>query len=293
MTLLADTMVSAEQQRSWGSLLDRCFPVPPGAHFFDDFPVWALPSSPSILKLGVMDGAQVVGSTGARLVQVKGVGKCALVGAVAIDPKYRGKGFASDLVTVARDWAFQNGASQVFLWGSEHTLYERLGFKLAGLQVRVSLAGLDLGVPAPYYGTGWTPSLYGVLGRRTGGIELTPSDLSWVEAHKNVKWFWLGASHSPTAYLALGKGIDLQGIVHEWGGEPEALRSLLAAVVAQLESSSLLFSPSLHVSYLSDVLKVPSAQLQKLQVEHLCMMALQEGTAVDEKNLWFWGLDGA
>jgi len=224
-------------------LLDRAFPVPAGAHFFDDFPIWdeeIVPSGGAVLRLGAFEGEKLLSCAAIRVAELKIPGStkrlaCAVIGAVATAEDARGQGHASLLVEELERAARQERVSLLLLWGSEHSMYRRLGFELCGRQAVARLARLPVGTgtAAAAVRTGWVDGLWGCLARRDDGLALTAADRAWVGAHRNVEWFWTGSAADPSAWAAIGRGIDLGGYVHEWGGDPAALMEVLGAVQAR------------------------------------------------------------
>jgi hypothetical protein len=85
---------------------------------------------------------------------------------------------------------------------------------------------------------GWNPAIFQMLARRAEGLALSEQDRLWFEAHKNVHWYWTGPDSSPSAYAGFGRGIDLQGIVHEWGGDLRALQTILASIAQENKAKS-------------------------------------------------------
>jgi hypothetical protein len=195
----------------------------------------------------------------------------ALIGAVATDEAYRGHGFASELVTVATQWAVTRGAAVAFLWGSEHALYQRLGFELCGSQILVPL----LNIKAPEYPchTGWNPSLMKLLEKRAGGMELRAEDFRWITAHRGVRWVWSSTpSGEPLAYAAIGRGIDLSGIIHEWGGEKNALLALFSSLKKT--------DPELKILGSRRILESYGISCAGLTQENLCLAKVMDPSQV-------------
>jgi hypothetical protein len=83
---------------------------------------------------------------------------------------------------------------------------------------------------------GWHSEIFRLVQERVGGLVLKESDRPWFEAHKNVIWYYSKIGEKVTAYCALGRGIDLQGMIHEFGGEKETLLNLLWNVYQQYPS---------------------------------------------------------
>ena len=265
--LQADVLSGEDAHAKLGVLINRTFNLPEGTHFLDDFPIWDERFAPEpAVRLGVFNGQDLVASTGIRLAQLKaphGSITVALLGAVATDEKWRGKGLASQLVSFAVQWAEQRGATAILLWGSEYDLYRKLGFELCGVQYRVPLTGLSLPACELEVGQAWQPAIAQQLQKRPSGLALQDSDSKWLAAHKNVQWFWTGRADAPTAYVAYGRGVDLNGLIHEWGGQPEHLLQLLSHVRTKF--------PEAQVIGTRDLLEQHGFALDTNEPEFVCM----------------------
>lgn len=254
--LVVDEIRGAQAEAQFAALEDAAFGVKAPGHYLDDFPIWDFryaPGAGSVMKLGVFDGTKLVAAAGVRLgtAQFPSSPLCvALMGAVATAPAYRGRGLASQLVSVLVQWAAQRGAALAVLWGSEHQLYQKLGFLPCGSQVSIplhSLVALDQGIQK--VSTGWSPGILKALKSRRSGLEIRDLDRGWLAAHKNVQWFWTGEANQVTAYAAMGRGIDLSQMVHEWGGEPHALLSILKKIGELDPTAMILGAPAIFSRY--------------------------------------------
>ncbi len=317
--------VHAHEQ--WARLLDRCFPVVPGRHFLEDFPLWdegltqELPTR-KILRLGAWQDQKLIAAAGCCTALLRWKGgveeekevPVALIGAVVTDPLYRGQGLASQLVERLRDWAAQQGAWAVFLWGSDPAFYARLGFEHKGSQVQIPLASLEEKA-APFaadlrssqewvFHEGWSASLGELLLQaRQEGLRLQEADLKWVAAHQGIQWHWAASSKAPktaVAYAAYGKGIDLQGFVHEWGGDPQAILGLLQKITALNPGALLLTNPVLFEKFWVKFKFFGTASVDEgIPREPLCLARIlkpkeweaQWGTLEFPPGLWLGGLD--
>jgi GNAT superfamily N-acetyltransferase len=312
-----DTIKGVKAMEQFSGLLNQCFGLEAPTQFLDDFPIWTEKFGPGLeraLKIGVWDGEELVSCAAVRLAELNAPARplqIALIGAVATAASHRGRGLASRTVSLAVEWARERGAAMVVLWGAETALYERLGFELCGMQVRPALASLELG-PEPDFsqtvlGRGWVPSLFQCLRGRDSGLKFQDSDEKWLEAHQNVDWYWLGDPAAPLAYAALGRGIDLQGLIHEWGGtNPIALKNLLSLIRMEHPEARLLASPQLLAQWR---LGAPMAQIETLgmiRTLDVKKIALSYGFSTtvevvssrylfgpseDAMPLWVWGLD--
>ena len=283
------------------ALLNRCFPVPSGSSFYDDFPVWdPRRRIPGVRHFGLKEGEQMVASATLREAPLQVGGKllrAGLIGGVATDPGHRGHGHASRLVEEVVQEAKASGVQVLLLWGSEHALYERLGFALAGRQVRFRLSDLEpLGeeLPQGRIRRGWEPAIFELMRQRADGLKLRTGDAAWLSGHRNTQWWsWEriapnGLAGATVAYAAIDRGIDLGGFVHEWGGSPAELRALLHQIRHERPEAWLLG---------------PSDTQARLGLRELPQSWVEESLALCQSldpmvepllnSLWIWGLDAA
>jgi predicted N-acetyltransferase YhbS len=309
-------IANPSQMQQFSALLDRAFQLKKGMHYLDDFPIWSC-VNPRVVRFGAIAASgelagELVASAGVRQAMIQTwdgkIVPVALIGAVATDDRYRGQRLASGLVERALDWARERGAAVALLWGAEHSLYAKLGFALCGTQVLAPLGSLRASQEASDLSLqkGWNPRIFDLVLKRGDGVILTPEDRTWFEAHRNVDWYWLGPPSAPLAYAAVGRGIDLTGLVHEWGGEPAALLILLGLLRKQNAESELrlLSSPRRLVAlglsagrqeylFLANVLRPEAFLPADPRVAADSMGARCFGTPghAGEIELWIWGLD--
>jgi len=207
------------------SLLDRSFGLSENSHFLDDFPIWDPIYGARVIRAGVFDREELIATAGLRLSEWKLANgerlPIAVIGGVATDPRFRGQHIASQLTEHLCTIAKEKGAAAVLLWGSQHELYGRLGFKLTGKQLRVSLGQLTTECEplVAQIRTGYHLSIFEQALRRTEGIALSNRDMGWYSSHRNVRWVWTETEQGQLqSYIGIGRGIDLTGIIHEWGG---------------------------------------------------------------------------
>ena len=258
--------------QSMGTLLDKVFPVGPTGSYYDDFPVWKMIHGEHIVRLGVGDDAGNLKSCAAgRICHLRtplgGLIPIGLIGAVATDPMARNQGLASQVVSAVSDALAQKGAAAIFLWGSEHTMYQRLGFELCGEQSRIALnhLGLETAIETPLRSVhkGWNPQIFDLQKRRRHGLALFAHDHAWMSEHGNTEWWTLQAQGRVTAYLGYGRGMDMQGIVHEWGGDAGDLQLLLKKFHLERPHSELLCNDAL--------LRESGFTAKPTDLEYLCL----------------------
>jgi hypothetical protein len=139
---------------------------------------------------------------------------------------------------------------------------------------------------------GWNPKIFSFLQSRQFGLKLRDWDRNWYESHENVRWFWISDEEgSLLAYAALGRGIDLEHTIHEWGGRQDELNLVLSHILALDSQANLLLSPH-H-------LKLWNLEMKSYFCEGLAMAQVlrpnevlqayfpnQSCSAIQERNRW-------
>jgi len=298
-----------KQIEELNGLLNRSFPVIPGTRFFDDFPVWDPDLRPDsqVKRFGIFsDDGKILSSACARLAHLHASHATipvAVIGAVATDESVRGQGLASATVSHAMLWAEAQGAALLLLWGSEHSMYEKLGFELCGNQVRGSLLEIHGRESQHIFKEGFTREVFEFMSKRNSGLVLANSDFRWISAHQNTRWFSAWDGDHISAYAAIGRGIDLQNIVHEWGGEAGALIHLLTKISDLYPGVEVLCSPHHPLRFRVAPLGIEEFLcLAKISKPEVVAQAYGESDAslfhsakeaFSRFPLWIWGLDAA
>ncbi len=280
------------------TLLNQCFPVEPGQSFFDDFPIWDPARSVQAREqiLGRNDDQTPVCSASLRVVNMSldknTQTKVALIGAVASSPGHRGQGHATAAIEKILSSALLSDPKTecVVLWGSEKNLYARFNFDYGGTQKRASLGNLALPefLPDPTLDVqmGWNDEIFSLMKSRQSGVLHSESDLSWLKAHKNVIWFRIIRGGKTSAYVGVNRGIDLMGIVHEWGGSELDLGILLSAMKLENPNLQIIFHPDHEKAYAF------FKRTEHFEVDRLCMIQWRHGVKQNVlDHLWFFGLD--
>lgn len=273
-SLRVDVIAIASEESDYGSLLNQAFALKEGESFLDDFPVWGTKGPAETLRIGAYRREKLVASTSARVAHLKtpvGLMKVGLIGGVATLESWRGKGIASRLVTLAVDWLHQNQVGLVALWGSEYEMYQRLGFELCGEQVRLPLkevlGSIELRGSSEPIVNGWRDSLFPLMKKRDSGLFFQESDLSWISEHKNVDWYSMGRS-----YAAIGRGIDMKGIVHEWSGPLHELKSLFREILKKYPEAQIISSRAGMKSF--------RAEVKEENIEYLALIKILDPVRV-------------
>jgi GNAT superfamily N-acetyltransferase len=255
--------------------------------YFDDFPVWA---SKNVIRIGGYSQDVLVSHVGIQFRNLrtsKKIEKVALIGAVATHKSHQGQGYSTRLMNQAIEIAEQSGMKWCILWGSEHDFYSKFGFHLSGTQARAriselfspGLAGEVISNLKSKIHSGFSPAILREFLSRKQGIEFKAEDEEWLSLQKTVKWFSL---EDPFSFVAFERGMDLQGIVHEFGGDPAGVRELLHKVLQKNPDSQI-------ISTTGELLRVGFSP-DDLVTEGLCLARPGNPSLTWDEEFWISGL---
>ncbi|MBU6154720.1 MAG: GNAT family N-acetyltransferase [Bdellovibrionales bacterium] len=276
-------------------LVSEAFGYSPPHSYFDDFPVW---SSRNVLRLGGYSGNELVSHVGIQFRNIKTAPAktpVALIGAVATKESARGRGYGSALLRNALEKIDQAGCSWSFLWGSEHEFYSRFGFHLSGLQARARIADLfinNTGGDRIYdrftdteNGTknkvfsGYVKEILDEFLMRRTGIEFLAEDGAWLHRQTTVQWKHI---ENPFSFIGYERGLDLKGIVHEFGGNSSGIKSLLFHLLQENPEAQIIGSPE----QLIDI----GFSRGSWESEGLCLARPKDSSISWNQEFWISGL---
>jgi GNAT superfamily N-acetyltransferase len=286
------------------ALLDQSFGLKPNQHYLEDFPIWDLnflqPHSKFFHSTHQKELAAVAFARTAVL-QPHQL-RIGMIGGVATLPKYQKQGIGGALLQKAIDWLDAKDSHSepqsstpvdaILLWSTETAYYQKFGFQPFGVQIRCQLDTLlvthPTAISAPLgIQEGWHDAIFELIQRRSEGLVLESSDITWYRAHRNTQWYSLWSQNKPIAYVAIGRGIDLPDLVHQWGGEPSVVLSILQSIATARPFTWILGNPELFSKL---QLSADANQVTHLK-EPLCLLRSGLSNPTPLKNLWVWGLD--
>lgn len=164
-----------------------------------------------------------------------GIFKVAAIGSVVTDPQHRHQGLSRQVVNDCLEAARQQGCDFAILWTSLYDLYRKMGFELGGTEMALvmekefhppnpGLRFLDTLKVAP-------EALLRVYAQHTTGAIRVADDFRRYLTIPNTRLYtaW-DEQNTLKAYAVEGKGADLVGYIHEWGGGVSSLLPLLAHI---------------------------------------------------------------
>jgi hypothetical protein len=209
-----------------------------------------------------------------------------VIGAVCTSERERGKGLAKKAIELILEEGKKLNVSAYFLWTAQPEVYEKFGFKEFSKQHRIELSEIKLEskIPLVSIKEGLTPKVFELCCQRKMGFEMFPDDLAWMRRHLHTKWVWLEQSGQVIAYAAIGRGIDLQGIIHDFGGESDALETLFFLIKNKKPELQIMCHPITKSEY--QFLNWAPTGI----IETMCYARFDDHS-FEPRGIWFWGLD--
>ena len=155
------------------------------------------------------------------------------IGLVTTARTHRGRGLASTLIKTVVERARDEACALALLFSPPRSLYASHGFVPCGRE-RLTLLRPGTG---PAKGSrparaDDVPALAALLALQPVGVVRNVSDFSRLLSIPRTQAHVVERNGRIVAYCVVGKGRDLQGIAHEWAGEPDAVAELLGSLAA-------------------------------------------------------------
>jgi N-acetylglutamate synthase-like GNAT family acetyltransferase len=200
----------------------------------------------------ILDGDKIIAHAAVKYLLVKntfGIFKVAAIGSVLTHPDYRNQGLSQKIIESCLAGAQKEGADFAILWTDLYDLYRKMGFELAGTEV-----SMLIDVVPPTYNANLkflksdkvsADAILRLYSQHTCGTLRTAEEIRKNLAVPNTRIYtaW-DASNQLLAYAIEGKGADLKGYIHEWGGAVSALLPLLTHVRRDIGSPITVIAPA-------------------------------------------------
>lgn len=175
--------------------------------------------------------------------------KVGAIGSVVTDPNYQNQGYSTKILNECITLASAQQCDVAILWTNLHDFYRKLGFELAGTEMSLIIdkpltdsASADLKfsgdskiAPEAIFRL---YSNHTVASVRT--IEETRKYMNIPQTKIYTAWEKNGTL---AAYAVEGKGADLTGYIHEWGGAVSKLIPLLNYIYSQKKTPLTIICP--------------------------------------------------
>lgn len=278
-------------------------------HSFDfnidsEYPLTLSPSSLKHSYIGLHEGKVIThGNLFPRVLLSAGqeIGNIALIGNIATNESYRGRGLMRSTLEFLENQAESNGIKALILWSDLNSFYEKLGFKKIGSENRFFIdrekvknsntqTSLDIYVENPKnIDQNLTSELLNI--REEVGTTVQRSPFEFAELLKIPNTYLIAASSSIgiEGYAIIGKGADFGGVIHEWGFKNFKTCLGIINKIFDLTDFAELIMITPKDSRLDQQLKEISNSCESHSMG-LCKVLDKSITEYCE-NLFIWGLD--
>lgn len=160
-----------------------------------------------------------------------GIFKVAAIGSVVTNPRHRNQGHSREVLESTLQAARSHGCDFAILWTDLYDFYRKLGFELAGSEVSLSIDEKFQVTPENLRiecTSQVSPeSLLTIYNRhRVGTIRNIVDIRSYLQIPNMKVYTAWDQNNRLMAYAIEGKGADLSGYIHEWGGGVQELMTL-------------------------------------------------------------------
>lgn len=175
--------------------------------------------------------------------------KVAGIGSVVTDPAFRNQGHSRAVLDSTLEVAKGTACDIAILWTNLHDFYRKLGFELAGTEV-------SLRIDKPYVTEGQglrfsesnrvaPEAIVRLYAQHTCGSIRSVEDVRKSLNIPNMRVYtaW-DQNQQLQAYAIEGKGADLNGHIHEWGGSVSKLLSLFNFIVTEQKRPVTVITPA-------------------------------------------------
>ncbi|MCB0342862.1 MAG: GNAT family N-acetyltransferase [Pseudobdellovibrionaceae bacterium] len=204
----------------------------------DEYPNSLCISNQSNIRV-IMDGPKVISHAVVKYLIIKtkvGLFRVAAIGSVLTHPDYRSQGLSQKILKDCLQLAESQGCDFSILWTDLYEFYRRMDFELAGSEVsflidRELAAPFDTQIKVLNSPQVQPEALLKLYGAHTVTSMRNVNDIrQFLKIPDSRIYTAWNKDNQLLAYAVEGKGADLQGYIHEWGGGLKDLLPLLSHI---------------------------------------------------------------
>lgn len=207
----------------------------PGSAVAPEFPLVFGPDARGWVVVSETEGEDASACAGVVRELVAGPERfaCAFFGSVVTAEAHRGRGLARHTLEAAEDRAREEGAALAFLWADDAEVYASMGWRPAGTEYDYRLddnqrtflpdaEGVRAARPED------AEAIHALYCRHEQRVARTLAEQRQLLAVPGVTTLVREVEGQVKAYGCVGRGADLQGVLHEWGGDGVEVLHVLA-----------------------------------------------------------------
>lgn len=183
--------------------------------------------------------------------------KAGAIGSVVTHDKYRNQGLSRTVLNDCLDLAKKQDCDFAILWTNLHDFYQKIGFALAGYEVSLAIdSNFEVQRDTQYKilkTSNVDPmALHKLMSQHTVSTFRNPDEVrKYLNIpNSNVYTLW-EPNGALGAYCVEGKGADLGGYIHEWGGGVSRILQLLKYIQEDQKREIKIIAPN-HAHNLID-----------------------------------------
>lgn len=174
--------------------------------------------------------------------------KVGAIGSVVTDPEHRNQGLSTEVIKNCIEEARKQQCDLAILWTDLFDFYRRMGFELAGTEISLAVdAPFQAPMPNLRFSSDSKVSpeaIYRLYSSHTVGSVRSIEDIrKYLTIPKTKIYTAWEADGSLAAFAIEGKGADLGGYLHEWGGSVSKLLALVSWIRAIKNERLTLIAP--------------------------------------------------
>jgi N-acetylglutamate synthase-like GNAT family acetyltransferase len=201
----------------------------------------------------ISEGSQVLSHAALKTHIIKtpnAILKAGAIGSVVTHDKYRNQGLSRMVLQDCIDLAKKQDCDFAILWTNLHEFYQKIGFALAGYEISLAVDENFQVQRDSQYKILKSPNvdptaIYKLMSQHTVTTFRNPEEIrKYLNIpNSNVYTLW-EPNGTLGAYCVEGKGADLGGYVHEWGGGVSKILQLLKYIQEDQKRTITIIAPN-------------------------------------------------
>lgn len=175
--------------------------------------------------------------------------KGAAIGSVVTHPEHRNKGLSRQVIEDCLAEASKQDCDFAILWTDLYDFYEKMNFELCGSEVSLVVEN-EFNPPQPELKIIKGPQVSAEAILRiynqhsVNSVRTTEEIRRFLQIPNSQIYTAWDFTQQLVAYAVEGKGADLGGYVHEWGGQVPAILTLISQIRKEKQHPITILSPS-------------------------------------------------
>lgn len=185
--------------------------------------------------------------------------KVAAIGSVVTNDHYRNQGYSKKVLEDCLELAKKQDCDVAVLWTNLFDFYKKIGFSLAGYEISIvideNFKGAEDSKVKIMKGSQVDPlAIHKVMNQHTVLTFRSPEDVKKFMKipNSNIYTVW-EPSGQLSAYAVEGKGADLTGYIHEWGGSVAKLSQLFKYIQKDQNKNIVVICPKHSTNLITDL----------------------------------------